>query len=151
MEIYRLHLGGFSEDAIADHLQINKSAVSRHLKRLREHNSWIGPSQRQLYTELTKEIYNAARQTMEEAYKILLDPSNTNRPEVKLGAISRVQAAIEIMANLRPDLETLMAFEQLNELYAAWEERRQSSTIDLASLAKSLGPAMAKEMARNAS
>lgn len=88
---------------------------------------------------------------MEEAYKILLDPSNTNRPEVKLGAISRVQAAIEIMANLRPDLETLMAFEQLNELYAAWEERRQSSTIDLASLAKSLGPAMAKEMARNAS
>lgn len=129
LEIYRLHLAGLSEEAIAGHVGIDKSSVSRHLKYMRDHNSWVGRSQRDLYREITREVYDAARQTREEAVKILVDPMNQKRPEVKLGAVSRVQAAIGLLADLRPDLGTLAAWEELEELRNAMTEKRMADRV----------------------
>jgi len=44
--------------------------------------------------EITRAVYDAARQTREEACKILLDLMNQNMLEVKLEAASRVRAVM---------------------------------------------------------
>ena len=118
-EIYRLHLVGLSLDEIAKSLQIDKAAVSRHITAMRAQGLWTGRNHRQLYNDIMQESYDAARLSMAQAWKMYNDAKSSGD---KANALSRVQAGIKLVLEIRPDLEALWMQENLDFVKDRQEE-----------------------------
>src|SRR5260370_13541270 len=112
--VYRLFLIGMSQTEIADQVGISQQAVSEHVAKAL--NSKVKMSRREAYSALAQEVADSARLAKNRAYQILAEAVRNNNGSLQLGALSRIQASDAILAHLKPDLETLAQWEELEEL-----------------------------------
>ncbi len=89
----------------------------------------MSKSRRDAYNALLQEIADSARLVKNHAYKILADAVNNKNGSMQLGALSRIQASDAILAHLKPDLETLAQWEQIEKLQSAVAEKRLADRV----------------------
>ena len=126
-QVYRLFLIGMSQIEIAGQVGISQQAVSEHIAKALK--SKTSKSRRQAYSALAQEVADSARLAKNHAYKILADAVKNNNGSLQLGALSRIQASDAILAHLKPDLESLAQWEQLEEIQEAIAEKRLADRV----------------------
>ena len=126
-QVYRLFLIGMSQIEIAGQVGISQQAVSEHIAKALK--SKTSKSRRQAYSALVQEVAHSARLAKNHAYKILADAVKNNNGSLQLGALSRIQASDAILAHLKPDLETLAQWEQLDKIQDAIGQKRLADRV----------------------
>jgi AcrR family transcriptional regulator len=133
-KIYRLWLLGTSVSQIAESLGLNPSSVSRHIEAQRRSGSLMNRTARERYQDVLQETYDAARLSMQEAWRIYLSPET--KPELKNALLARIQGGVGLITRFLPDLEAMALEEKIRTvaeehriIREAIEEQKQSNKV----------------------
>jgi hypothetical protein len=105
-EWYRLHLMGWTPSEIAQAYLVNKSSVHRAIDAVRHAQSWGDRNAKQRHADLLSEIYDGARLTIRESWRIYLQQLK-EKPASAFPFLRAVQSGLLVLSRLAPDQELL--------------------------------------------
>ncbi len=123
-EWYRLHLMGWTPSEIGKAYQVNRSSVHRAIDAIREGQSWGGRTAKQRHADLLSEVYDGARLTIRESWRIYLQQLK-EKPASAFPFLRSVQSGLLVLSRLVPDSQALYIEEQIVKLKEQQEKIRK--------------------------
>jgi HSP90 family molecular chaperone len=126
---------GWTPSEIAQAYLVNKSSVHRAIDAVRHAQSWGDRTAKQRHADLLSEIYDGARLTIRESWRIYLQQLK-EKPASAFPFLRAVQSGLLVLSRLAPDQEALYFEEMLakvredqQRIEEAIEERKQSNKV----------------------